>query len=232
MNCLDVRRHLDSDPANKTDALASHLSSCAACSEYAQHIEKSEKKLLSALTTDVPDGLAYRILLAKDIHVQQKNKQSRLRLYSIAASLLLTVGLVSTLLFVNHPYSLQQVALQHIQDELRHLSDRKNVQLSTLNNVLSPFSVKFNNMIGTINYAGACNIRNNRGVHIVLQGKTEPVTLLIMPGEYVKQRQHINGKQFKGVIVPVKNGSIALIGRSASEIDTLEKTLQRSLQFI
>lgn len=232
MKCLEVCHSLTSVPAHRTAEIEIHIKGCSACAEYTHQIDQFEKSLANALHVDVPEGLAYRILLAKNINVHRDRKQARLRLYGIAASVLLTISLVSGLIFLNHPYSLDQVALQHVQDELHHLDDKNNVSLAMLNNVLSPFNIRLNNAIGTINYAGTCKIRNNRGVHIVLQGKTAPVTLLIMPGEYVTQRQHIKSKQFQGVIVPIENGSIALIGRANSEIDVVEKNLQLSLQLI
>jgi hypothetical protein len=232
MRCLEVRHSLNTEPANKAAEIVNHLKRCPECSQYVAQVDQFESKLANTLKVDVPEGLAYRILLTQNITSQRANKMARRRFYGIAASVMFTLTLVAGLIYFNQPYSLDQVALLHVKNEQYHLNDRDNVQLAALNRILSPLNLKLSNSIGTINYAGACKIRNNRGGHIVLQGKNAPITLLLMPGEYVAQKETVKGDKFKGIILPIENGSIALIGEDEKELEPLLNKITQSLRVI
>ena len=232
MRCLEVRHSLNTEPTNKTSEIVEHLKRCSECNQYARQVDQFESKLTDSFKVDVPDGLAYRILLTQNITTHRANKVARRRFYGIAASVLITSSLVSGLIYYNQPYSLEQVALSHVEAEQYHLNDKNNVQLAALNIILNPLNIKLNESIGTINYAGTCKIRNNRGGHVVLQGKKAPVTLLLMPGEYVAQKETLTDEKFKGVILPIENGSIALIGEDEKDLEPLLIKIKQSLRVI
>jgi len=232
MNCLDVCRQLNGDAYSDNDAIKNHIKHCDSCAAYAAQQNKLTDALEQAINISVPEGLASRILLQQSINDKQQNRFQRKRVYAIAASVVLTVSLVSGLLLVNLPIALEQVALTHVKDELNHLKDNNDVQLVTLNRLLKPFNMKLNSEIGTIKYAGSCTIRNSKGVHIVVETASGPVTILLMPGEFVKNRKLVDDALFTGSVVPIENGSFAIIGEHRESLSDLEKRFKLGISYI
>lgn len=232
MNCLDVRRILSTDSSHNRLELEEHLASCSSCARFVVETEQFEAVLSEALHIDVPDGLADRIILSKSMAAKRDKRQRRNKYFAIAASLFLTVNLVGGLLYINAPYALDQVALRHVVDEEHHLYEKNNIQLAQLNNVLKALNVRLDKNIGKTTYAGLCHIRKYRGGHVVMQGKTSPVTLLLMPGEYVSQQASMNNSKFSGVILPIKNGSVAIISKDKTDLEHYTRAVRQSLHVI
>jgi len=239
MNCIDVHRKLTTTPSTQDELILAHLAHCTACANFAKSMNDFDQTLHTAANVDVPDGLAERILLKQSFAQQHQQRATRFKLYAIAASLLLvvTVSLNMNNLnsVLNNTLSLEDVAINHVNDERHHLNDRENIQLAKLNSVLQPFNIAFKDKIGQINYAGACPIRNSRGVHIVLQKENETATLLVMPGEYITKRTSRIKGDFKTIIIPTQNGSIAIVTSINSQADfekNIENTLNQIIQYI
>lgn len=232
MNCLDVHRILSTDSSHNKLELEAHLATCSSCAKFAVEIQQFEAVLNETLHVDVPDGLADRIILSKSMEAKQDKRQRRKSYFAIAASLFLTVNLVGGLLYINTPYALDQVALRHVADEAHHLYENNNIQLAQVNNILRTLNVRLDKNIGKATYAGLCPIRKYRGGHIVMQGKKAPVTLLLMPGEYVSRQERMNNAEFNGVILPIENGSVAIISKDKMDLEHYTRAVKQSLHVI
>lgn len=239
MNCIDVHRKLTTDANDLSDAVSSHLEECPSCAKFLESIRGFDKSLHSAANINIPEGLAERILLKQSFVQQHQERSNRYRFIAVAASLLLVLGVsfnigtISNVLDKN--LSLEEVAINHVIDELGHFDENKNIQLAKLNKVLQPFNIKLNNSIGTVRYAGTCPIRNSRGVHLVIENNNETATLLVMPGEYIKERKSHTKGQFTTTIIPAQNGSIAIVTKTETNsaiTKALEKSFNNAIQYI
>ncbi len=231
MNCIDVHRKLATEPNSRDDAINAHLQTCSACTKFAESIEQLDRSIHDAANITVPDGLAERILLKQSFKQQRQLRTNRFKFYAVAASVLLLFGLSLNLHYLpwqKNALSLGDIAINHVTQEMYHLTKNNNIQLAKLNHVLQPFNIKLNKPIGSIIYAGACPIQNSRGVHIVLRTKNETATLLVMPDENITRRISLTKDGFKATIVPAKNGSIAIITSLDSKAD-LEQRIENSL---
>ena len=202
-------------------------------------MKQFDQSLHAAANIDIPDGLADRILLKHGFEQQRQQKSMRLKLYAMAASLFLVVGISMNMSsftnMLDDSLSLGDIAINHVTDELDHLSENKNIQLANLNTLLKPFNIKFKQAIGKVNYAGSCAIRNSRGAHIVVQDNNTTATLLVMPGEYIKNRQTHNKGDYTTTLIPTQNGSIAIVTEKGTQPDVikkLESNLNKTLQYI
>ena len=227
--CAEIQRRLHNNPQQLDSSIQDHLATCPNCKKVASELSSLEQHLQSAVKVDVPTGLADRILLNKSVHEMQRQRQSRTRWYATAASVVLTMGLVFSMVMMNSPYSIEAVALKHVNDELNHLYDKKNLELAQLNDVLKPFNLSIQQSVQPINYAGTCKIRNSRGAHVILEGETAPVTVLFMPGEYVPDRKTISDDRFHGLILPIQNGSMAIISDHKENLQLYEQQITRQL---
>ena len=232
MNCLDVCRQLGGDPFTDDNDILNHIKKCDTCAAYATQQKKLTGALEQAINIPAPEGLASRILLQQSINDKQQHHVNRKQLFAIAASVILTVSLVTGLLFVNLPVSIEKIALNHVKDELQHLHENKNVELVKLNSLLQPFNMKLESSLGKITYAGSCIIRKSKGVHIVVETESGPVTILLMPGEFVKNRKLVDDAIFSGSVVPIENGSFAIIGSQRESLSDLEKRFKLGITYI
>ena len=232
MNCLEFRRLLTVDPAGQGPDMLRHRRECSACAAFAERMSQFEHTLGEAVKITVPDDLASGILLRQSMGVDRAERTRRARWLALAASLLLTVGLVSGLWVVNYPYSLDAVVLAHVNGELHHLEDRNNVRLAQLNDMLRPFNTQLRRDIGPIHYAGSCRMRKYAGAHMVLEGDKGPVTVLLMPGEYVGDRTPVQDRRFSGIIVPVDNGSMAIVGERGEALGGIERRMRSATSVV
>jgi len=239
MNCIDVHRKLTAEPNSKDKALLSHLEECSACANYLKSVKQFELSLTKATKIDIPDGLTERILLKQSFKQHNQQRDNRFKFFAMAASLLLVLGVsfntANLKHLLNSSLSLEEVAINHVTNELEHLNETKNIQLAKLNTVLRPFNLKMNRSIGQINYASTCPIRNSRGVHIVLQEKNEIATVLVMPNEYVTERTTHTKGNFTTTLIPIQTGSIAIVtlkGSKPAITENLEKDLNKAIQYI
>ncbi len=232
MNCLDVCRELSADPYTTNVSIKNHLLTCDACSCYVKQHVKLTEDLQQVINIEMPQGLVSRIILQQSINEKKQIGSRRNRVYAVAASVLLSIGIFSGVLWLNSPVSLQQEVLNHVINEQQHLLDDNNVQLTKLNSLLNDFNLRIDSSLGKINYAGSCTIRGSKGLHIVLQAKTGPVTILLMPNEKINNRQQVGNAQFTGSVVPINNGSFAIIGGKQEVLLNLEQRFKYGLNLI
>ena len=80
-----------------------------------------------------------------------------------------------------------------------------------------------------ITYANSCTINGNRVPHLVIQGQHGPVTILLMPEEEVAEATPLDGNSVHGVILPVGEGSIAIIGPREEPLEPIQENVLGSL---
>ena len=78
---------------------------------------------------------------------------------------------------------------------------------------------------GLITYAQNCKIRGEVSPHLVIQGKSGPVTVILMPQVGVQSAETIEGESIHGVILPVGDGSIAIIGEKDEDLEPIQRSI-------
>lgn len=230
MNCLELRQQLLANPTTRDDAIRQHLQGCDECRRFADGLAEFELTLRQTTEVAVPEGLASRILLRQRLATRQHRRHYQW--LSVAAGLVLAVAVAFYQFGDRGVRPLGETVLAHIHQELHHLDDRKHVDQAQLNELLNPLGAKLQRITNEVHYAGTCPIRRSAGGHVVLQSSTGPVTLLLMPGEFVEQRQNIKDKRFQGVIIPTRNGSMAIVGETPQQVEELEHQLKDNLLFL
>ena len=80
-----------------------------------------------------------------------------------------------------------------------------------------------------ITYANPCVINGKRVPHLVVQGQNGPVTILLMPDEKVEETTPLDGNAVHGFILPVGDGSIAIIGPRDEPLEPIQEKVRASL---
>ena len=64
-----------------------------------------------------------------------------------------------------------------------------------------------------------------------MQGKRGPVTILLMPHEMVDMPIPLDGQSIEGIIFPVGEGSIAIIGERGEQIDQIKTRVRKNVEW-
>ena len=213
-----------------------HERECASCRTYAQESALFESNLKQAMAVQVPEGLAGLIKSHQGAVERVRVRMIRPWKYAMAASLVLMFGIIGFLSYqsitLNQTESLlQQAVLDHIKGELHHLAEHKNVQLAELNQLMRPLGVRAVADIGSVNFAGLCQIRRHLGAHLVVAGDQGPVTVIIMNNEMIDRDSRFENSRFSGIILPQKNGSLAVVGEQGEPLNEIIERLQTNIKW-
>lgn len=111
------------------------------------------------------------------------------------------------------------------------LVPEEDTQGDELNNLFKDFGMVLKGNIGKITYAKRCFVRNGTGVHLVLSGSKGPVSVLIIKGEYVRNRTTTRGTNMDWILIPCPIGSLAIIGNKEELLVEVENAINANIRW-
>ena len=240
MNCEDYREAIAADPSESFEDGAEHVAACASCGIYRAEMRALDDVIARALAIDVPDlKLPDLPPLDSDENVvnlpfRRVSKVSTPAWIGIAASVALAVviGVQLTGTGSAEDQALARQVLAHVDHEpwAMKVTDVA-VSDAQFVRVVSPEIGTMDRGIGLVSYAQSCIINGVSIPHLVMQGKNGPITLLLMPNESVSSAVSLTGESVNGVILPVGEGSIAIIGNREENIEGLQQRVLDSVEW-
>lgn len=233
-NCEEYRQRIAADPA--FDGGAGHLAGCTACQAFRAEMQSLDSKIARALQINAPAPKIPELPAIKPenvVVIAQHKPVPKSAWFALAASVMLAALIGVRLLGVDASYgSLAEEVLAHLDHEPAALQV-SNVAVSDrrLGRVVPASVATMNHDAGLITYARSCNINGHTVPHLVIQGAHGPITLLLMPEEAVAESQTLDGDNIHGVILPVGNGSIAIIGAREEDLTRVEKSVLNSVSW-
>jgi hypothetical protein len=88
-----------------------------------------------------------------------------------------------------------------------------------------------NTRIGLVSYAQSCIINGKTIPHLVVQGKNGPVTILLMPEEMVSMPVPVHGESIDGIILPLGDGSVAIVGERGFDLEDIKERVTNSVEW-
>ena len=235
MNCETYREAIAADPSASFEG-ADHAASCDSCSAFTAEMQALDAKIAKALAFDTPDLAMPDLPPIEDDNIVSLPVQSRNRAptwLAIAASF--AIAAIIGVQFIEEPSqfdSLSDEILAHIDHEPQALLVT-DVEVSNdrLSSVVHSGIGTLDRNVGLITYAKTCPINGKDIPHLVIQGEKGPVTLLLMPDEMVDMAELIEGDNVNGVILPVGDGSIAIIGERDEDLALIEERVIESVEW-
>lgn len=237
MDCLEFRRQCATEPRHKGAALSTHLSACKACATFAKEMLGLEDLIVEALQVPLPASLQGYSIDAPEsdssvasISVgSARSASSKVRAVTTGGWLALAASVVAAVLVSigvwrnATPESLGSELVAHVRHEpMSLLPVAEPVAAANIDFVLRRTGARVDAELGTVSYIKSCPFRNKQVAHIVIEGSTGPVTLLLLPHVSVTVATVFEEDGFKGTIVPVGNGSVAIIGSETEPLDKVE----------
>ncbi len=193
-----------------------------------------EKKLTTALEVDVPE---LRMPELPDVEadnvvsLESRRGPSKLTWYAMAATIAIA-AFVGWRIEFGHVIdgTLEEQVLAHLDLEPAALRVTDvAVSDGRLANVVPANIATMNHDAGLITYAMSCRINGRDVPHLVIQGEKGPVTILLMPEEMIDEARPLDGDNVHGVILPVGDGSIAIIGEKDESLDHIQQNILESV---
>lgn len=239
MNCEDYKEALAGDPSASFDGADVHVAACESCVAYTAEMQAFDAKIAQALSIDVPDLKLPSLPPVEDdnvVNMPFKNKQtfSMPTWIGIAATVVIAafVGVRMIDLQPGSGLPLDQEVLAHFNHEPSALrvttvavSDEK------FSSVVNPSIGTMDRNVGLVTYANSCIINGKTIPHLVIQGEKGPITLLLMPEEMIDGAMTLDGEGVNGVILPMGDGSIAIIGEQDEALDQIGQQIIDSVEW-
>lgn len=218
MKCSDARFALAADPSNMDPQLAEHLDSCEPCAAYARDMLALDRRLLDAMTVPVP---AIDLPSGPYIAASAPPRRHVTRRLALAASIA-GVAVLAGMLWIGVPRpSLASAVVAHMAHEPEAWTSTDWMPEAAVRQVLSRSGVSLQAGMPGISYAHSCWFRGRHVPHLVVQTPDGPVTIMVLPREDVAGRVAFDEGGYRGVLVPAKRGSIAVLARDVADLDAV-----------
>lgn len=239
MNCEDYKEALTADPSASIEGGAAHIAACDSCAAFTAEMQAFNDLIGRALEIDVPNFVMPALPEIEDdnvvsLPVGKKARFSVPTWIAIAATVVLAafVGIRMVDYSGVSGLSLADEVLAHLDHEPNALQVTNvavpEAQLAKI--VGQSIGTKDPNF-GLVTYARSCTINGKSVPHLVIQGEKGPITLLLMPEEMIESATPLDGESVNGVILPVGNGSIAIIGERDEPLTELERRIINSVEW-
>ena len=237
MNCEDFKQAIAADPSVLPEGAAEHAAGCESCAAFRADMRALDTGIAKALMIKAPELRLPELPPIEDdnVHSLPYRRKSRTSTWiAIAASFALAAIIGMQMVGNQTPgdYSLAEEVLAHLDHEPTALRVTDvAVSEDRLARVVNPSIGSMDRDVGLITYAASCVINGRTVPHLVMQGEKGPITLLLMPDEMVEGASTLDGESVTGVILPVGNGSIAIIGERDENIAEIEQKVIDSVEW-
>ncbi len=238
MNCDDYKEAIAADPSESFDGGTAHSSACDSCSSFRNEMREADDKIAKALSIGVPELVMPELPPIEadsnvvDLPFARKPRFTTPAWIGIAASFAIVAVFGARFLGEGAvPLSLADEVIAHLDHERQALRVTSTpVSERSLSKVVSS-NVAVLDGVGLITYARTCPINGKPIPHLVIQGEDGPITLLLMPEEMVESAIPLLGEGIEGIILPVGDGSIAIIGERGARLEEIERKVIDSVRW-
>jgi hypothetical protein len=233
MNCNEYREAIAADPSESSHGGAAHAAGCEQCRNYRQEMRALDERMALALAIEVPE---LKMPELPPIEADSGSRSgatlsglraSRFRSPPLWAGLA-AAAVVAAVLVTGFPERerggqdlVDQIVAHMDHEEASRRVTSVPVATPTLDKVVRPQVSAMDRDIGLITYAMSCVINGRTVPHLVIQGRSGPVTLILLADETIDAPIPLSGDNVHGVLLPVGSGSIAVIGQREDQLDEI-----------
>lgn len=174
------------------------------------------------------------------------NAASFFQYYALAASLLLAIGVVFTLTFESGQNAFEVVLGEEMINHLYHESneiaainagdDMVMVQWNDVSEVMLSAGVRLASTLEQNNpvyYANPCIVLPAySSAHLMLRGKEGAVSIIVINNSPVESEYRIQDDRFRGMIVPMDEGNLVLIGEDGENLDEFRQLFSDNMEWV
>ncbi|MEO2176240.1 MAG: DUF3379 family protein [bacterium] len=221
MYCLEFRQIKLSDPYTPDPAMDQHRDGCDFCSQFEQEISTLDANIHKALSVEVSEGLAARILLNQSLQKVSRMPTRRLWL-SMAASFFLVTFMVYQFLLPGRAVAIEEQLLAHINHQPHDFYGEEHTPIENdqLQRVLKAINAE--GEIDNVVYAAVCPLDGEQAAHLVIKNGEDQYTVMLIPEYSPGNVFEVNNDIWRGYISPHPAGAIAVLA-DASHSNAVSK---------
>lgn len=244
MICGEAWVLIGGDPATVPVELRNHLRTCSDCLNLRARTLAFEVRLRRALELEVSpltprllsdDSAGAREIATRPLPFWKRalRKPVRRGKWNVGIGLAAAV-LMGLALWVSRPHeSLASEVIHHIEDEPDSWSKTQPVAAAALDPVLRKGGVALRPRTApVVVYASSCDFEGYPIPHLVVRTEHGPVTVLVLTHMTVRASEHFESDGYRGLLVPVGGGSVAIVSHSAIAPDEAAREVLQALEFV
>lgn len=230
MNYFEFRQQLLTDSFTKDVEFHRLRKEDIRCAKAYAEAMDFEKKLKQAFEIKVPTNLKDSIILRQSTsHTIERS----IKKYAIAASLFLSILILSSAWYVNQPGPIEKFIMNSVKHESKVSLAQQSISLHEIKKVFATYQANVDASIGDVRFIHDCHTPGGKGVHMVVSTVAGPVTIYYMPKTTLdKGRINFDIEDSKAVLVAMQKGSVAIIADTSQQLASIEPRLQNNLSFL
>lgn len=231
MDFSEFRLRLGAEPRQQDEEVRAARDVSAEFEAEARSAELFEDRLEQAFNVPVPDGLLDELADISRTPAEPEPVRKRWPL-ALAASMLIAVGAAGMAWKLNPSWdSVEAYVVDHYRhDGPQMLTQTGGESAQKVQDILSEFEVSaapaLADIVGVIKY---CPTPEGKGVHMVLNTPTGPLTVIYMPETAVTDRQVMSFDDVEAMLVELKNGSAVIVGADRQGLQDYYALVQQSI---
>ena len=232
MDFSEFKRRIGAEPRSADPDLLRARDSAPEFSAEADRASAFESKLEQAVNVSMPAGLLDELQQISQQPADEAPAKKRWMPMALAASLLIAVGAAGISWQQNRSWdSVGDYLAEHYAYDGHALENQAGSAADgDLQQMLSEFNVEalpqLADIVSVIKY---CPTPDGKGVHMVVNTETGPVTLIYMPNTEVTDHDYLEMKDVEAVLVSLPSGSAAIMGQGIREDRELLALVQNSI---
>lgn len=230
--CEEYQQAIAADPS--FDGGAAHLRSCASCQAFHDEMLALDARIVRALEIPVPELTLPELDDVDSSNVTPLRQRFTAPVWLAVAATVAFAAFIGVRSIDTSPAdaTLAEQIIAHIGHEPYSLRvTDEAVSEQRLTRVVPATVATMDHDAGLITYAQSCIINGHKVPHLVLQGRRGPVTILLMPEEPIDGAQEFSGDGVRGVLLPVGDGSIAIVGEEGESLERIEEEVRNSVKW-
>lgn len=252
MDELRFHQKLLEDPQVLDDEMQAYLADNPHKQEAVKQARKFESRLEEAFKIAPPEDLQERILLRHTFETKGETKTAlpekcpsyfqRGLGWFAAAFLTTAIGLGMWTQVMDspsgHPITVAHTEnaivthiLEHARKEPELLQANAPLNESDVQELFKFVGARLEKPIEFMSFAGECTVDGQKGLHVVLQEEEGPVNILVLPTMSVKAMHVFAQAGFKGQLLPVKEGLVAIVGQNEKQLAMAQMHFFKAVSF-
>jgi len=234
MNFSEFIRQLGAEPLNQDPEFLRARSSSPEFHQAAEEADAFEEKLTRAMDLQLPDDMMESILQVSRHPAGGTTASTSPWWRSMALAAGILIAIVATGITWNMNRGWDSVD-EYVADHYRHdgsglLARAGEKTTQDIQGIFASFNVEaapeLADIVSVIKY---CPTPNGKGIHMVLNTRAGPVTVIYMPATEVNDRETLEFDSMQVLLVSLEKGSAAIIGTGSQGILTLYSVIQNSI---
>jgi hypothetical protein len=242
----EARELIGAVPGEASPELLEHLKACPECQAYRDEMLAFDARLRRAFELDwqkiqggapsgpmpkpPPTAAVAVVTQLKPKPPQPVARPARPRMFALAASVAAALVIGGVLWLTRPPESLAAEIVTHIEGEPNSWSKTETLPAEKLDAVLRKSGVNLGAGMPPVVYASSCWFKGHFVPHVVVTTPDGPVTVMILLHEQVHAAKQFQEDGFSGLLVPARNGSVAVLSRTPMQLDKPAADVVHALQ--